>query len=110
MPQGCFEGKMGPHKCNAIAFQKDEAHFLEAAYFDELAEDGEIVTSKPRGIPLPEWKDLEEGEPRVDNSVFASTGRSRKEKQNKQGNKRPCRESNCPGKVQVADGRKVYLL
>lgn len=43
-------------------FQRDEAHFLEATYFDELAEDNEAVPSKPKGVPLPRWEGFEGGE------------------------------------------------
>lgn len=40
-------------------FQKDEACFSKAAFFDVLAEDGEITFTRPQGIPLSEWKALE---------------------------------------------------
>lgn len=42
-----------------FSFQRDEAHFFEAAYLDELAEDGEVIASKPRGVSLPIWEELE---------------------------------------------------
>lgn len=88
----------------------DEVHFSEAAYFDELAEDGEVAPARPRGTPLPKWEDLEEEEPRVDNSDFTSqVGRERGDK-NKQGNKRTRRESDRPGKIRLTDERTAYLL
>lgn len=39
---------------------KDEAHFSEAALFEELAEDVEVVLTPPRGVPLQIWENLEE--------------------------------------------------
>lgn len=40
-----FEGyvKESSHQCGGSIFQRDEAHFSEAAYFDELIEDGEVT-------------------------------------------------------------------
>lgn len=32
--------------------QKDKAHFLDLALFDDLAGDSEIVPTRPRGAPL----------------------------------------------------------
>lgn len=64
---------------NAIGspFQRDETHFLEATYCDELAEwwSHSFPTSRN---PLSKWEDLDGGKPRVDNSAFTSTGRPRK--------------------------------
>lgn len=56
-----------------LTFQRDETHFSEVAYFDELAEDGEVAPSRPRGT-FARMEELEEGEPRVINSAFTSTG------------------------------------
>lgn len=41
------------------SFQRDEAHFWEPAYFDELAEDSEVIFARPRSVPFPTWEDLE---------------------------------------------------
>lgn len=43
-------------------FQRAEAYFLEAIFFDELVEDGEIAPIRPRGVPLLGWEDLKEQE------------------------------------------------
>lgn len=66
------------------SFQRNETHFLEATYFDELAEAGEVAPSKPKGVPLWRWEDLERGDPRVDNSAYTSTGRPKKGRPSKQ--------------------------
>lgn len=33
-------------------FQRDEGHFSELVYFDELAEDGEVAPARPSNVPL----------------------------------------------------------
>lgn len=79
-------------------FQRDDVHFLEATYFDELAKGDEVVPFKPRGAPLPEWENLEGGEPRVDNSAFASRvdrGRENKAIETTRG---PVRKATVQGK------------
>lgn len=44
-------------------FQRDEAHFSEATYFDELTEIGDVTATMPQGVPLPIREDLEGQEP-----------------------------------------------
>lgn len=34
-------------------FQKDETHLFEAAFFDELAKNGEVALAHPQGVRLP---------------------------------------------------------
>lgn len=34
---------------------RDESHFLEAVFFENLVEDGELVAAWPRGVPLSAW-------------------------------------------------------
>lgn len=55
------------------SFQRDEAHFFEAQYFVELAEEGEIAIARPRGVPLLAWEDFEGNEPDPDNCAYTST-------------------------------------
>lgn len=90
--------------------QKNEAHFSEAAYFDELADEGEVAAPRPRGVQPLMWEDLEGQERRFHNSAHTSMGRPGPSKQNKNSNKRArCGDDLC-GKVRVADGRTAYLL
>lgn len=49
--------------------QRDKAHFALPAYFDELAEEGGVAPSKPRGMPLPAWDDRKGQEPRLNSST-----------------------------------------
>lgn len=65
---------------------------FEAAYFGELAKDGEVNPTRSQGVPLPIWEDLEDQEPRLDNSAYTSTGRSGRSGQSRPGNKRTSRE------------------
>lgn len=55
-----YKDKKGHVNVSEWLFQRDEARFLEAVFFDELAEDGKVVPDRPRGIPLPAWEDLRE--------------------------------------------------
>lgn len=82
-----WKGKRVNIDATESLFLREDAHLSEATYFDELVDNDEVAPAKPRGTPLPEWYDLEKEEPRVDNSAFTSTGRQRKGRQNKQGNK-----------------------
>lgn len=41
-------------------FQKDKSNPQRQLFFYELNEDGEVVTARPRGVPLLKWVDLEE--------------------------------------------------
>lgn len=104
-----WKGKRFHINATGSPFQKDEAHFLEVAYFDELVEDGEVTPSKPQGTPMPDWEDLDEGKTRIDNFAFTSTGLPRKGK-SKPGNKGSRQDSDCPRKVQLTNRRTSYLL
>lgn len=98
------------NKATESPFQRDEAHFSETGYFDELAEDDKVAPATSQGLPLPIWEDLMGEETRADNSGHASTGWPRKGHQSKERNKRTHRGNDRPGKVQLADGRRAYLL
>lgn len=41
-------------------FQRDETYLSEIAFFDELAEVGEIALAQPQDVPLVEWEVLKE--------------------------------------------------
>lgn len=66
-----------------VPFQSDEAHFSEVQYFDELAEEGEVIIAQPRGIPLPAWEDLESNKNKANPSVQTSSQRPRSSKKQK---------------------------
>lgn len=65
------------HNCGtAYPFQQYKSPLSEGAFFDELAEDGEVshVTSRH---PSASMEDLEEGEPRLDALTSTSSRPSR---------------------------------
>lgn len=83
------EGQISASEC---LFQEDEAHFSEVAFFDDLAEDREIVPPQPRGVSRPAWEDLEEPESKPDKK------------------KRSRQEKNLFKKIKLADGQVAYVL
>lgn len=85
--------------------------FLEAQYFYELNEEGEVAIAQPRGIPLPTWQDLKGNKPNPDNSAYTSTHRPRPSKENRPDKKkRARRRDDSLEKIHLADGRMAYLL
>nr|POE50281.1 hypothetical protein CFP56_48623 [Quercus suber] len=42
-----------------MPFDLSEAHYFEATFYDELTPSGKDSTSRPVGIPLPSWQDIE---------------------------------------------------
>lgn len=93
-----------------IAANKNEAHFSEAVYFDELAEEGQVDLAWSRGTPLLIWKHLEVQGCWPNNSAHTSTSRPGPSKQSKSDNKRAYWGDDFPGKVRVAYGRTIHLL
>lgn len=64
-----WKGKKVLINATNIPFTRDEAQFSEAQYFDELAEDGEAIIVRPRGVQLSAWEDLEGNEPKYNSSA-----------------------------------------
>lgn len=63
-----------------VPFQRDEAHFSEAHYFDELAEEGEVTITHPRGVQLLAWEDLKDKKTKTNSSAQTSAQHSRPSK------------------------------
>lgn len=91
-----------------VPFQRDEAHFSEAQYFDELA-DGEVTIAQPRGVQLPAWEDLEGNKAETNSSVQMLRQHSHPSKKQKKG-KASEQEDEELEKVRLADGRTAYVL
>ena len=53
-----MNGKVFKVSANHTPFDETEAHFVEAAFYDELAPAMGSQVAKPAGIPLPEWEAL----------------------------------------------------
>ena len=63
--KGRFNGKPIRILASPTLFDLSEAHYFEATFYDELTSSGEDSTSKPVGIPLPSWQDIENN-PEID--------------------------------------------
>lgn len=48
-----LKGKKIHVNASECPFQQERVHFLEATFFEELAENGEVALARPRGVPLP---------------------------------------------------------
>lgn len=92
-----------------VPFQRDEAHFSEAQYFDELAEEGEVTIAQLRGVVLPAWEDLEGNRTKTNPSVQTSGQHPRPSKKQKN-SKAAQQEDGILEKVRLADGRIAYVL
>lgn len=64
-------------------FQRDVAHFAEAQYSDELAEEGEVAITRAPGVPFPASEDFEGKKLILNNSTHISTRHSWPSKQSK---------------------------
>lgn len=91
-------------------FRRYRANFLEVAYFNELAEDDEVTPTRPRGVPLQMWEDLEYQKPLSNNSAHTSMGQTGPTKHNKSSNNKTRRGHDLPKKVRLADGSTTYLF
>ena len=45
---------------NLTRFDETEAHYVNYRFYDECAKDKAIAISRPIGMPLPEWKEIED--------------------------------------------------
>lgn len=61
-------------------FQIDVAYFSKEAFFDELAEDGEIAPTQPRGVCLSEMEALEGQKQKYDEKISTSVDPPRSSK------------------------------
>ena len=53
-----LNGKLIRIPANPTLFDQSEAHYLEAAFYDQLTISGEHAIAKPLGTPLPSWEDI----------------------------------------------------
>uniref|UniRef100_A0A2N9GDJ2 Integrase catalytic domain-containing protein n=1 Tax=Fagus sylvatica TaxID=28930 RepID=A0A2N9GDJ2_FAGSY len=104
-PIECIKGRLNGKPIRIVAnpspFDQNEAHFIEAALYDELsAEEPPII--KPSGTPLPDWEDIKD-DADVDLRELLERKKKRKERAAEDGNAPQCI------RVQMPDGRIVYL-
>lgn len=82
---------------------------MKAAYFDELAEDGEVTPDRPWDVHLQMWEDLESQKARCYDSAH-TIDQLGTLKQSKPSTKRTRRGDDLLQKVCLADGRTTYHL
>uniref|UniRef100_A0A2N9IKE7 Retrotransposon gag domain-containing protein n=1 Tax=Fagus sylvatica TaxID=28930 RepID=A0A2N9IKE7_FAGSY len=58
--KGRLNGKPIRIAANSSPFDQTEAHFVEAALYDELSSTGDPPIVKPCGTPLPDWEDIKD--------------------------------------------------
>uniref|UniRef100_A0A2N9IRS3 RNA-directed DNA polymerase n=1 Tax=Fagus sylvatica TaxID=28930 RepID=A0A2N9IRS3_FAGSY len=63
--KGRLNGKPIRIAANSCPFDQTEAHFVEAALYDDLASTGEPSIVRPCGTPLPAWEDIKD-DPEID--------------------------------------------
>uniref|UniRef100_A0A2N9ED87 RNA-directed DNA polymerase n=1 Tax=Fagus sylvatica TaxID=28930 RepID=A0A2N9ED87_FAGSY len=76
--KGRLNGKPIRIPANATPFDELEAHYVEAAFYDEVTPMDEGLISKVVGIPLPRWEDIKD-EPDMDLRKLLEQKRKRKE-------------------------------
>ena len=103
----CVKGRLnGKPICiaaNSCPFDQTEAHFVEAALYDDLASTEEPSIVRPCGTPLPAWEDIKD-DPEIDLRELLQRKKKRKEREVEQGSAPQCVH------VQLPDGRIVYRL
>ena len=88
---------------NSCPFDQTEAHFVEAALYDDLASTGEPSIVRPCGTPLPTWEDIRD-DPETDLRERLERKKKRKGREVEPGSPPQC------VRVQLPDGRIVYRL
>ena len=78
--KGRLNGKPIRIAANSSPFDQTEAHFVEAALYDDLASTGEPSIVRPCGTSLPAWKDIKD-DPEVDLRELLEPKKKRKERE-----------------------------
>jgi hypothetical protein len=102
--KGRLNGKPIRFPANNTPFDEMEAHFVEVAFYEDLAPVGEALTSRTIGTPLLAWEDIRD-HPEADLKNILELKRKWKE---------AIREAQdqCPKciRVQLPNGKMVYCL
>ena len=77
--KGRFDGKFICIPTTPTPFDLSKAHYFEATFDDELTPSGEDSTSRPVGIPLPSWQDIENN-PEIDIRSFLDQRKKKRER------------------------------
>uniref|UniRef100_A0A2N9HXB3 Uncharacterized protein n=1 Tax=Fagus sylvatica TaxID=28930 RepID=A0A2N9HXB3_FAGSY len=92
---GRLNGKPIRIAANSCPFDQTEAHFVEAALYDDLASTGEPSIVRPCGTPLPAWEDIKD-DPEIDLRELLERKKKRKEREVEHGSPPQCQEGPTP--------------
>uniref|UniRef100_A0A2N9G488 Uncharacterized protein n=1 Tax=Fagus sylvatica TaxID=28930 RepID=A0A2N9G488_FAGSY len=95
IPRGRLNGKPIRIAANSCPFDQTEAHFVEAALYDDLASTEEPSIVRPCGTPLPAWEDIKD-DPEIDLRELLQRKKKRKEREVEQGSAPQCQEGPTP--------------
>uniref|UniRef100_A0A2N9H5V5 Uncharacterized protein n=1 Tax=Fagus sylvatica TaxID=28930 RepID=A0A2N9H5V5_FAGSY len=87
--KGRLNGKPIRIAANSCPFDQTEAHFVEAALYDDLASTEEPSIVRPCGTPLPAWEDIKD-DPEIDLRELLQRKKKRKEREVEQGSAPQC--------------------
>uniref|UniRef100_A0A2N9I5K1 Uncharacterized protein n=1 Tax=Fagus sylvatica TaxID=28930 RepID=A0A2N9I5K1_FAGSY len=93
--KGRLNGKPIRIAANSCPFDQTEAHFVEAALYDDLASTGEPSIVRPCGTPLPAWEDIKD-DPEIDLRELLERKKKRKECKVEHGSPPQCQEGPTP--------------
>uniref|UniRef100_A0A2N9GEY4 Reverse transcriptase n=1 Tax=Fagus sylvatica TaxID=28930 RepID=A0A2N9GEY4_FAGSY len=93
--EGRLNGKPIRIAANSCPFDQTEAHFVEAALYDDLASTGEPSIVRPCGTPLPAWEDIKD-DPEIDLRELLQRKKKRKEREVEHGSAPQCQEGPTP--------------
>uniref|UniRef100_A0A2N9FDW4 RNA-directed DNA polymerase n=1 Tax=Fagus sylvatica TaxID=28930 RepID=A0A2N9FDW4_FAGSY len=93
--KGRLNGKPIRIAANSCPFDQTEAHFVEAALYDDLASTEEPSIVRPCGTPLPAWEDIKD-DPEIDLRELLQRKKKRKEREVEQGSAPQCQEGPTP--------------
>uniref|UniRef100_A0A2N9GXX6 Integrase catalytic domain-containing protein n=1 Tax=Fagus sylvatica TaxID=28930 RepID=A0A2N9GXX6_FAGSY len=93
--KGRLNGKPIRIAANSCPFDQTEAHFVEAALYDDLASTGEPSIVRPCGTPLPAWEDIKD-DPEIDLRELLERKKKRKEREVEHGSPPQCQEGPTP--------------
>uniref|UniRef100_A0A2N9G8A8 RNase H type-1 domain-containing protein n=1 Tax=Fagus sylvatica TaxID=28930 RepID=A0A2N9G8A8_FAGSY len=93
--KGRLNGKPIRIAANSCPFDQTEAHFVEAALYDDLASTGEPSIVRPCGTPLPAWEDIKD-DPEIDLRELLERKKKRKEREVEHGSPPQCVRVQAP--------------
>uniref|UniRef100_A0A2N9J9Q0 RNA-directed DNA polymerase n=1 Tax=Fagus sylvatica TaxID=28930 RepID=A0A2N9J9Q0_FAGSY len=93
--KGRLNGKPIRIAANSYPFDQTEAHFVEAALYDDLVSTEEPSIVRPCGTPLPAWEDIKD-DLETDLRELLQRKKKRKEREVEQGSAPQCQEGSVP--------------